>query len=61
MEFSIEEAENLSSFARFSPLHIQSWISLDPSGIHRKQVDLASAHSEQLSELSAESSTPEAT
>ena len=61
MDFCVEEAEDLSSFGRFSPLHMQSWISLDPSGIHRKQVDVDCTHSEQLlSESSAESS-PELT
>ena len=60
--FALEEVEDLSSFGRFSPLHIQSWISLDPSGIHLKHVDIDKAHSEQLvSESSAESSTPEPT
>ena len=62
VDFCFGEVEDLSSFGRFSPLHIQSWISLDPSGIHRKQVDVNKAHSEQLvSESSAESSTPEPT
>ena len=60
--FSVEESEDFNSLGRFSPLHIQSWMSLEPSGIHRKQVDVDRAHSEQLlSESSAESSTPEPT
>ena len=64
LDFCVEaeplRLDDLSSFGKLSPLHIQSWISLDPRGIHLRQVDVRAQHSEQFkSESSDESSTPE--